>query len=255
MTIDTARTSADNLDNELADLPEKFKGKSVTDVAKAYKDLESAFSRQGQELGEYRRLSLTLAETTTRTPSEPKEEPRRPEVTTDDLFADPAKAIDDVIESHPVVKKARETSENLERQLARNDFENRNPTFKDDLKDPEFQKWITSNHSLLKMAQRADAYDFEAADQLFGLWKEKKTFNENVETKAKEIVEKQKRERDGTLEGASGADASSEVVLNRAELREIHRRALLGDKVAKAKWEDPKFKAARLKAYASGRVS
>jgi hypothetical protein len=40
-------------------------------------------------------------------------------VTTDDLFADPNKTIDDVIDSHPVVKKARETTENLERQLPR----------------------------------------------------------------------------------------------------------------------------------------
>ncbi len=251
---DTARTGADNLENELADLPEKFKGKSPVEIAKAYKDLETAFSRQGQELGEYRRLSLTLAETSTRTPVEKTEE-KRHEVTTDDLFADPNKALDDVIESHPAVKRARESAENLERQLAQREFESRNPKYKEDAKDPDFHKWVQGNHALLKLAQRADSYDFEAADQLFSLWTEKKSIGETVEKKAKEIVDKQKRERDGTLEGNSGADASSEVVLNRAEMRELHRRMLLGDKTAKAKWEDPKFKAMRLKAYAAGRTS
>lgn len=253
MSNDTARTVADNLESELADLPEKYKGKSVADVVKMHQELEQAFSRQGNELGEYRRLASTLAETSIRPSSEQKEE--RPTVTADDLFADPAKAIDDVVESHPAVKQARETAEYLERQLAQKDFESRHPSYKDDLQDPEFTKWVQSNPSLLKMAKRADAYDFDAADQLFGLWSEKKAVRQEADKKAKELVEKQKRERAGTLEGSSGADASSEVVLNRAEMRELQRRYLLGDKAAKAKWEDPKFQEMRRRAYLDKRVS
>jgi hypothetical protein len=34
MTIEQARNGADNLENELATLPEKFKGKSVNDIVK-----------------------------------------------------------------------------------------------------------------------------------------------------------------------------------------------------------------------------
>lgn len=242
---------ADNLENELADLPEKFKGKTIVDVVKVYKDLESAYSRQGQELGEYRRLATTLSETATR-PSTEKQE--KVPVTTDDLFADPDKAINDVIESHPLVKKARETSENLERQLAYKDFESQHPSFKEDVKDPNFLEWVGKSSSLQKLAQRADAYDYDAADQLLSLWNEKKSIKESANKMAKETIDKQKREREGTLEGASGADSSNEVILNRAEIRELHRLYLLGDKKAKAKWEDPKFKAMRLKAYADKRV-
>lgn len=253
MTDDNKARLADNLENELASLPDKFKGKSVVDVARAYTELETAYSRQGQELGESRRLSLALADTTSRPPVEKAEE--RPSVTTDDLFADPAKAIDDVIESHPIVKKARETTENLERQLAHKDFESRHPSYREDVKDQEFVRWVQSNVSLTKLAARADAYDFDSADQLLGLWEEKKSIKQTVERSTKDLMDKKDKERAGTLEGASGADASSDVVLNRAEIRELHRRALLGDKQAKAKWEDPKFRAMRLKAYASGRVS
>lgn len=254
MTIDhVARTNADNLDTELADLPEKFKGKTIVDVVKAYKELETVHSRQGQELGEYRRLATTLAETSIRPPIEQKEE--RIPVTTDDLFSDPEKAIDAVIENHPVVKKARETSDNLEKQLAHKDFENKHPSFKEDVQDPEFVNWVKNNPALTRLAQRADSYDFDAADQLFGLWSEKKGLKQNVEKLAKEMVDKQKREKDGTLEGSSGSDSSNEVVLNRAEIRELHKQVLLGNKAAKAKWEDKKFQNMRLKAYASGRVS
>jgi hypothetical protein len=115
---------------------------------------------------------------------------------------------------------------------------------------------VKSNPSLLKMAQRADAYDFDAADQLFGLWNEKKSMKEDCRAKVKKLTDKQKKERAGTLEGSSGTDASSEVVLSRAEMREIQRRALnLVTRAAKAKWEDPKFQQMRRKAYADGRVS
>lgn len=253
MTIEQARTSADNLENELADLPEKFKGKTAVEIAKAYKDLETAYSRQGSELGDYRKLAATLAETATR--PTPVEREERKQITTDDLFADPSKTIDEVIDSHPVVQKARETAENLERQLAQKDFESRHPNFKSDLQDPEFANWVKANPSLMKMAARADQYDFDAADQLFGLWREKKSVKDQVEKQTKELMDKKARERAGTLEGSSGSDASSEVIMSRAEVREIHRRALLGDRSAKAKWEDPKFQAARRKAYADGRVS
>ncbi len=89
MTIEQARNSnADNLENELADLPEKYKGKSVAEIAEMHMEAEKAFSRQGQELGEYRKLATTLAETATRpTPVERE----RKQITTDDLFADPNK--------------------------------------------------------------------------------------------------------------------------------------------------------------------
>lgn len=254
MTIEQARTNADNLENELADLPEKYRGKSAADLAKMHMEAEKTLSRQGQELGEYRRLAVTLAETSTRPSSEKKEE-KRPEVTTDDLFADPGKVIDDVIDSHPVVKKARETTENLERQLAQKDFESKHPSFKEDLADPEFVDWVKSNPSLMKLAGRADAYDFDAADQLFGLWKEKKTIKQEVESRTTKALDKRKKEADGTLEGASGADASAEVILSRAEMIELQRKAQLGDRAARAKWEDPKFQAMRRRAYLDKRVS
>jgi hypothetical protein len=244
----------DNLEQELATLPEKYKGKQLTDIVKMHQELEQAYSRQGNELGEYRKLATTLSEKVT-SPSKSEPEEKRPDVTTDDLFANPAKAIDDVIESHPAVKKAREAADNLERQIAQRDFESRHPSFKDDLTDEGFQNWVKSNPALLRLAARADQYDFDAADQLFGLWSEKKSVKADVEKKVKELAAKERKERDGTLEGSSGTDASSEVVYNRAELRELQRRALLGDKAALAKWNDPKFRKARLEAYATGRVS
>jgi hypothetical protein len=244
----------DNLEAQLngTDVPEKFRGKSVKDVLKSYSELETAHSRQGAELGEARRLAMTLSELEVRPP---KKEPEREPVKAEDLLADPEKAISEAIETHPVVQEARKTVDLLERQVAMNEFERKHPSYREATSDPNFQAWIASNPTLSRLAQSAHAYDFAAADTLFSLWEEKTRIAAENESKRQEQENKARKERDGTLEGSSGADASSEVVLNRAELRELQRRALLGDKAAKAKWEDPKFQAMRRKAYLDKRVS
>lgn len=254
MTADVNKAGdADNLESELESLPEKFKGKTAIDIAKSYENLEAALSRQGNELAEYKRLAHTLAETGVRTSAEPPKE-RKP-VTTEALLEDPDKAIEAAIESHPAVVRARETADNLERQIAQRSFESAHPSFREDVKDANFTEWVKKNPALLKLAVAADSYDMDAADQLWSLWEEKKGMQAESKEKVKQELDKKQRERAGTLEGASGADASSETVYNRADIRELKRRAMLGDRAAIAKVNDPKWKANILKAYQDKRVS
>lgn len=245
--------TADNLESEIESLPEKYKGKSAADVAKMHMELESAFSRQGNELGEYRRLATTLAETGLQTSKEtPKE---RTPVTAEELLENPDKTLENAIESHPAVKQARETAENLERQLAQSRFESSHPSFKEDVRDPAFSEWVRKSSTLTKLAVQADRFDMDAAEQLWSLWEEKKSINAEATKKVEKMRTKQDQERAGTLEGASGADASSEAVYSRADIREIKRRAALGDRQAISKVTDPKWKEAIIKAYRDGRVS
>lgn len=252
MTIDKAPTG-DNLESELESLPEKFKGKTSADIAKSYADLEAAFSRQGNELGEYKRLANTLAETGLRTSSEaPKV---RTPVTTEELLENPDKAIEEAIESHPTVKKARETADNLERQLAQRDFESKHPTFRDDVQDPEFSQWVRKNDALTRLAVAADRFDMDAADQLWSLWEEKKSLKQASAKEVTERAAREKLEKAGTLEGTSGSDASSDTVYSRSEIRETKRRAMLGDRKAIAQINDPKWKAKIYEAYKDKRVS
>lgn len=251
--VNKAGEVADNLESELESLPEKYKNKSVEDVVKMHQEAEKALSRQGQELGEYKRLAHTLAETGVRASTEPPKE--RIPVTTEELLENPDKTLENAIDSHPAVKKARETAENLERQLAQNDFESKHPSFRDDVKDPEFSDWVQKNPFLVKLAVSADRFDMDAADQLWSLWEEKKSLKAESKKKHETETIKRKQEKAGTLEGASGTDASSETVYNRADIRELKRRAAMGDRAAMAKVNDPKWKAAILKAYQEKRVS
>lgn len=253
MTTDNKAGHADNLDDELEALPEKFKGKNVVDVAKAYQELETAYSRQGSELGEYRRLATTLASAGSRASDEaPKE---RTEVTTEAFLENPSKTLDEAIESHPVVQKARETADLLEKQLAVREFESKHPEYKEDVSDPEFSNWVKKNPFLTKLAAQADSYDMGAADQLWSLWEEKKSLQKEASGRKSTDENKKRKEREGTLEGASGADSSTEQTYSRAEIVELKRRSLLGDKSAIAKVNDPKYKKAIYKAYVDKRVS
>lgn len=255
MTNDTKAQILDNLEAQLSGdtIPEKFRGKSVKDVFKSYSELESAYSRQGQELGDARRLASSLAELEVQT-SKNTVQARQP-VSTDDLLTDPDKAINEAIETHPAVKQARETADQLERQLALNKFEKSHPNFRETASDNKFQEWVNSTPGLKRLARDADGYDMDAADTLFSLWKEKVEMQAEIERKAADRENKRKQEQEGTLEGASGTDASSETIYSRAEFRELQRRALLGDRSAMAKWNDPKFQELRRKAYMDKRVS
>lgn len=253
MTTDNKATESDNLEMLLGDtVPDKFRGKPVKDVLKSYTELESAYSRQGKELGEVRRLATTLSELEVQTST--KAEQRVP-VDTEMLLADPDKAINDVIDSHPAVREARNKSDQLERQLAITEFEKKHPSFREAAVSEDFKAWVDSSPAVRRLAVAADKYDLDAADTLFTLWTEKQGYREQAEATQKINDNKKAQERAGTLEGASGADASSESTYSRADFQELQRRALLGDKTAMAKWKDPKFQALRHKAYKDKRVS
>lgn len=248
-----ARTEdvADNLEAELATIPEKFKGKSIKDVAQAYAELESAMSRQGQELGEYRRLATSLLEVEPKKDA-PKEVPA--DISADELLADPTKALERAIEQNPSVKQVIDRSRQLEQQLAQRTFMAEYPEFQKDLANDKFHEWVKKNPVRTNLIQAANAYDVNAARALWSMWSEHNELVGASTAKVTEAAQRKQQEKDAVLEGSSGSDASTEVTFSRADLRELHRKALLGDRAAKAKWEDPKFKIARLKAYAEERA-
>lgn len=244
-------TQTDNLETELATLPDKFKGKTAVDIAKAYSELEAALSRQGQELGEYRRMVLANLEV------EPKKAEVKPvpvDISADELLANPNKSLERAIEANPSLKNVVDRTQELERQLAQRTFETEHPKYKDDLNDTTFVDWVKKNPVRANLIQQANNYDLNSARALWGMWDEHR---ELVGSKTEEVTEATKRkiaEKAATLEGSTGSDATSEKNYSRAEFRELQRKALLGDKSAKAKWEDPAFRKARLEAYAEGRV-
>lgn len=241
-----------NLEAELADVPEKLRGKSQADLIKMYQEIERERSRLGNELGDSRKMIDRLLEVQPKA-EETKKEPR-PEITPDDLFSNPNEALDRAISTHPSVEKIQQANEELERRIAQRTFETEYPNYREDVNDPAFVEWVKKNPVRTNLILAANSYDLNSARALWQMWSEHKELTSVKSQRDNAENQRRQKEKDGTLEGATGTQPNTEARFSRAEFRELQRKALLGDKASIAKWNDPKFQEARKAAYADGRV-
>ena len=169
------------------EVPEQFKGKTPAQLVKMYQDLHSVVGRQGNELGELRRVSdeyiranLTAGAARARAEAAAST-PKQTAATDDDadFFAKPKAAIDKAIENHPLVKELRgqlgqqKQAQAVQRAQSNTDeFNKRHPDAGTILNDPEFQAWVGASkvrQALLKQAHQA--FDLDAGDEVFATWK------------------------------------------------------------------------------------
>lgn len=166
-------------DDAQDDLPPEFKGKTPAQIAKMYKELHSAYGRQGNELGQVRQLADTiikersanrLAPVAPAAPKEPDEV---------DYFADPKKAIAQAIANSPELQALRGESQRLAaegvvRRQAENTavFNAQHPDAAEILADPDFREWVGASkvrQALLASAHKQ--FNVDAANEVFGNWK------------------------------------------------------------------------------------
>ena len=148
-------------------IPEKFKGKSLEDVVKSYVELENQAGRQGQELGDLRKLADDFIQSRpdTRTTAP---EPQNPRIDFDSL-AEPEK-IKAVLDQEltPLRKELVE----LKREKMSTKLANSHPDYMEHIKNPDFAKWVAQSNLRKEMFFRADRqFDYAAADELFTSWK------------------------------------------------------------------------------------
>jgi hypothetical protein len=173
-----------DLENNKKELPGKYKGKSLEDIAQMHMEAEKALSRQGQTLGDQRKvidqfIQLQLSEKSNN--KEPDPDP----VTTDALFENPDKVINQAVEKR--VEKVNQTVDQLRLQLQARDFEARHEgKVKDILNDSQFADWVQASPHRLRLAQQLNNYDFNAGDELLGLWKDYQEIND-VKAKREEV--------------------------------------------------------------------
>jgi hypothetical protein len=148
-----------------------------TDWEQRYKELEKLNSRQAQTLGEYRKTIDQFIANPTPDPAANPSEEESGTFSLDDFYEDPNKAVLKAVESHPAIREARELKRKMvdkERESALEQFTNRHSDYNDIGTTPEFQNWVADNPMRMELYQRADGYDFSAADALFSLYKAEK---------------------------------------------------------------------------------
>ena len=224
-------------------LPDKYQGKSLEQVVQMHQEAEKLLGRQSSEVGELRKVVDDYITSQTEQPS-PQQNTVEPE---DDIdyFTDPQAAVNRAIENHPKIKEAQEYSTQYKKQASLAVLQKKHPDMQDILKDDKFAKWIKASKIRTQLFVEADQhYNADAADELFSLWKERKTVAEQTAH-----VEKQARKQQIKAANTGNAQGSAE-----ASRRKVYRRA---DIIKLMRTDPDRYQALSeeiLKAYSEGRV-
>lgn len=222
-------------------LPEKYQGKSLEDVVRMHQEAEKALGRQSSEVGELRKVvDDYIAAQPVR--NEVVQEQQHEEV---DYWTDPQAAVNHAIANHPKIKEAEAVTQRFQKETALANLQQRHPDMNQILNDEAFVSWVKASNYRTKMFVEADQrFDYEAADELFSLWKEK---TKTAETAV--AVEKQARKK--TVKTANTGNARGTANQGR---KKVYRRA---DIIRLMKDDPERYQALSseiFQAYAEGRV-
>lgn len=149
------------------DVPEKYQGKSVKELVQMHQEAEKRMGKQGSEVGELRKIVDTYIQ------SQLKPKAEEPPEEKADWFADPDKALEQRLNEHPSVKKAEQFEQEYRKNTALERLQKAHPDMGQIVTDPNFSEWIQASKFRTQLFVEADQnYDYDAANELFNLYKE-----------------------------------------------------------------------------------
>lgn len=216
-------------------IPDRFKGKDITDVIKSYEELEKMNSRQAQDLGTMRAQVDQLMQIQS-TPASPKEEPAKP-LTVDDLYENPDANIRRVAKEalSDEVTELRETVRSMREQEIKREMDQRFPGWQSVSQSPEFAEWVNASPYRNNMAVAVrDNGDLAAAQELLGMYYDQQRNVEEVQEREQTVAKAEQAQaiKDATLESSSPVATDIADTYSRNELLEVRLRAKKGDLVA-----------------------
>ena len=228
------------------DIPEKYQGKSVEELVQMHQELEKFSGKQSTEVGELRKVvdDYIQAQTELSQPA-PQQQQKLDDEDDVDFFVDPKTAVSRAIDNHPKIKEAQAYTEQAKKQATLAQLQQQHPDMEQVLQDPKFAEWIKGSKVRTQLFVQADqAYDYDAAHELFSLWKEK---NQVVQ----QTAQAEKTARKSSVKSATTGNARGTAEGSR---RKVYRRA----DIIKLIQSDPeRYMALQpeiMAAYAEGRV-
>jgi hypothetical protein len=230
------------------DIPDKFSGKSVEDIVKSYQNLEQELGRKSQEIGELRQLSDSFlkAEISRNDGQTSLQSENSTDETEGDFFEDPNKAVNSLIEKHPKFQEFQEFQARQQQDTSKAQLEQTHPDYVDIVQDSNFQDWVKASTFRTDLFQAADAYNYEAADELLTHWKERSMIDKTAEVQQKQKATRKKNLKAGKTESrVSSESTAGKKTYRRADLIRLKQ----SDPTRYADLADEIFNA-----YAEGRV-
>lgn len=208
---------------EAEELPDKYQGKSVTDIIAMHQNAEQLLGKQGQEVGELRRIVDDFIQSQTVKEQE-KAQTALDEIDESAFFENPKETIKKILDSHPSVKQSQELAVQLKQQETLARIKAQHPDFGNIIQDPAFAEWIGKSKVRQKLLNEADKnYDFDSADELLTLWKERQqAVQTTVDSEKKQRKQQVKSASSGTSKGSG--EAPSRKIYRRADIIELMRK-------------------------------
>jgi hypothetical protein len=243
-TVDNTEEVANEVE-----IPEKYKNKSLDEIVRMHQEAEKLIGRQAQEVGEVRKLADSLLKQQLEAKHDKQPEPAQ-EI---DWFEDPQKAINQALESNPVLKQLQEQQAVQAQRAALDVIEKSHPDFVSVAQSEDFQQWVASSKVRQRLYNDANNYDADSALELLDNYKSLRGLKQQKEETSKAADEALKKTdsegRSKALKAAAvqqgGTGETGKPVYRRADLirlrmQDPNRYESMADEI--------------LNAYAEGRV-
>jgi hypothetical protein len=227
------------------EVPEKYQGKSVEELVQMHQELEKFSGKQSTEVGELRKVVDDYIQTQLSNQQAPQQQQQTDDEDDVDFFVDPKTAVSRAIDNHPKIKEAQAYTQQYKQQATLAQLKSDHPEMEQILQDPKFAEWIKGSKVRTQLFVQADQmYDYDSANELFSLWKEK---NQVVQ----QTAQAEKVARKSAVKSANTGNARGTAEGSR---RKVYRRA----DIIKLMQSDPdRYMALQpeiMAAYAEGRV-
>ena len=243
-TVDNTEEVANEVE-----MPEKYKNKSLDEIVRMHQEAEKLIGRQAQEVGEVRKLADSLLKQQLEAKHDKQPEPAQ-EI---DWFDDPQKAINQALESNPVLRQLQEQQAVQAQRAALDVIEKSHPDFVSVAQSEDFQQWVAGSKVRQRLYNDANNYDADSALELLDNYKSLRGLKQQKEETSKAADEALKKTdsegRSKALKAAAvqqgGTGETGKPVYRRADLirlrmQDPNRYESMADEI--------------LAAYAEGRV-
>jgi len=199
-------------------VPDKYQGKSIEEIVQMHQEAEKLVGRQSSEVGELRKIVDDFI----KTKAEETKQEISPNNSMDDevdFFDNPKEAVARAVAGSTEMKQMQELLAAQKQQEVLGKISAKHPDYMEVIQDPAFGEWVKGSTVRVELLQRADNYDFNAADELLTVWSERK----EVVEKAKEVNEQdRKQQRKAATTGGKGSgEPISRKIYKRSDIVQL----------------------------------
>ena len=239
---ETFESHEEEVAQPVSNIPEKYQGKSLEEVVQMHQEAEKLMGKQSSEVGELRKVVDDYIQAQLSQQQAPQQQQEEDDI---DFFTDPKTAVSRAIENHPKIREAEEYTQQYKKQATMAQLQANHPDMQEILQDGKFAEWVQGSKIRTQLFVQADQqYDYDAANELFSLWKER-----NQVAQQTAAVEKQARKQQLKTASTGNARGTGE-----GTRKKVYRRA---DIIKLMKTDPERYQALSqeiFNAYAEGRV-